>query len=103
MAKFGYQVLGFGASSADGALGPGTWSAASNSMNVGRSRAFMGGIAREAVVIGMGRADPSNATVTSIETWNGSAWTESATSSYSYQSAEGTSTGSSALITGGAN
>ena len=103
MAKFGYQILGFGASTADGALGPGTWSAASNSMNVGRSRAFMGGIAREAVVIGMGRADPSNATVTSIETWNGSATTESATSSFSYHSPAGSGTGSSALIAGGAN
>tara|TARA_R100000908_G_scaffold64276_2_gene47610 strand:+ start:120 stop:1082 length:963 start_codon:yes stop_codon:yes gene_type:complete len=103
MAKFGYQVLGFGSSAAGGGLGPGVWSEQSNAMNVGRSRAFMGAVSRTAVVIGMGRVDPSNATTTSIETWNGSATTESATSSFSYYGTASSGTGSSALIAGGAN
>ena len=103
MAKFGYQVLGFGSAASAGGLGPGVWSEQGNAMNVGRSRAFMGASTRTAVVIGMGRADPSNQTVTSIETWNGSATTESATSSFAYYAPGSCGSGSSALIAAGAN
>jgi len=99
MAKFGYQVLGFGSSASGGGLGPGVWSQASNSMNNGRSRGFMGGITREAVVIGMGKTSGSN--TATIETWNGSATTESATSSFASHSPASSGTGASALIAGG--
>ena len=66
MAKFGYQILGFGSFTPAG--GPGTWSNAGDTIHSTiRSVAVLGN--GSAAVIGGGTND-----TTTCEDWNGTAW-----------------------------
>jgi len=93
MAKFGYQILGFGSFTSAG--GPGTWANAGDTIHTALGSVAVLGNGSAAVIAG-GHNDNS-----ACEDWNGTAFSDTDTLTTGRRSGRGGGTQSSALIIGG--
>jgi len=95
MARFGYQVAGFGGFTSAG--GPGVWSNAGQTINSNRYQSVVAGNSSSAIIAGGGASATANS-----EVWDGSTWENADDNlSASADSGQGGGTKSDAIFIGG--